>query len=267
MVAQVTLTPTQPEPSATPEPLVALVNDEPITMAAFQLSLGDYLDAQEATGTNLATEAEKIVLEDMINQVLLAQGATEADFIIDEIILQERMDQLALQVGGSQVLVDWYTRNGYTEQSFRLFLAQSIAAAWMRDQIAGSVPAEVEQVHARQILLYNSEDAEQVYDLLQSGRDFASLAAIYYPLTAGDIGWFPRGYLTEQAIEEAAFTIEPGEYSEIIETNLGFHIVEVIEKDPQYPLSPDARLKLQLIAVRNWLEMRRSQSDIQVFLP
>jgi peptidyl-prolyl cis-trans isomerase C len=53
----------------------------------------------------------------------------------------------------------------------------------------------------------------------------------------------------------------------VIETPLGFHIIQLIEKDPQHALTPDARLALQLLAVQNWLQQRRSESTIEVLLP
>ena len=116
-------------------------------------------------------------------------------------------------------------------------------------------------------MLYNSDQANQVYSLLESGNDFAALAADYDPQTLGDLGWFPRGYLTQPALEEAAFSLPPGSYSPVIETELGFHILQVIEVDPQHKLTPDARLALQLLALQNWLQASREQSTIEVLLP
>jgi peptidyl-prolyl cis-trans isomerase C len=137
----------------------------------------------------------------------------------------------------------------------------------MRDQIAAGIGATAEHVHARQILLYNLDQANQVYNQLQTGNDFAVMAAEFDPQTQGDLGWFPRGYLTQPALEEAAFSLEPGQYSPVIETELGFHILQVIEKESQRTLTPDARLKLQLLAIQDWLSQRRSESSIEVLLP
>ena len=137
----------------------------------------------------------------------------------------------------------------------------------MRDQIVTTLPETAEQVHARQILLYNSTQANEVFTQLQSGQDFTKLAKLYDPVAGGDLGWFPRGYLTEKALEEAAFSLEPGKYSQIIETPIGFHILSVIERDPARILEPNARLVLQERALSMWLQQRRAQSEIQTFLP
>ena len=137
----------------------------------------------------------------------------------------------------------------------------------MRDHILSELPGTAEQVHARQILLYNLDEANEVHAQLAAGVDFATLSEQYDPVAKGDLGWFPRGYLLDPKIEEVAFSLQPGEFSQVIETAVGFHILQVIERDPQHPLIPDARLVFQLQALRNWLETRRAESEIQVLIP
>jgi parvulin-like peptidyl-prolyl isomerase len=204
-----------------------------------------------------------LVIQELINQVLLAQAAAQSGYSLGEAELQARIDQLAAQSD----LPAWLQINHYTESSFRLSLARSVQAAWMRDQILAGLPDAVEQVHARQILLYNSEDANQVLASLQNGQDFARLAAVYDPVTGGDLGWFPRGYLLESAVEDAAFNLQPEQFSAVIETRLGFHIIQVLERQPDRLLEPDARRALQEQALEAWLADRREQSEIQVFVP
>ncbi len=266
--SQVTVNPTQTatpfQPSPTPQPLAAMVNGEAITLARYQAELARY---QAAVGTQLATEDERRVIAEMVDQLLLAQGAAEAGYQPDAAAIQARLDQLVAQLGSDQALVDWMANNGYTQDSFREDLARSMAAAWMRDRIAASVPAAAEQVHARQILLYNSEEASRVFADLSSGKDFAALAAQYDPVAKGDLGWFPRGYLTDPKLEEAAFNLQPGETSQVIETKIGFHILQVIERDPARPLEQNARLTLQMRALEKWLMDRRANSDVQILLP
>jgi peptidyl-prolyl cis-trans isomerase C len=268
-----TLSPTAvavtPIPSETPIPLAAKVNGEGITQEEFQAELTRYQSALNS-GTNLATkdgEASQTVLADLINQVLLAQSAYAQGYGLDDSAIQSRLDQLASQLGGSQNLEKWMSDNGYTTENFREALKRSLAAAWMRDQIVNAVPESTEQVHARQILLYNSTQANEAFAQLQSGQDFTKLAKRYDPVAGGDLGWFPRGYLTEKALEEAAFSLEPGQYSQIIQTPIGYHILGVIERDPARVLEPNARLILQEQALSSWLQQRRAQSEIQTYLP
>jgi peptidyl-prolyl cis-trans isomerase C len=137
----------------------------------------------------------------------------------------------------------------------------------MRDQIAAGVPQATEQVHARQILVYNSDKAAEVTASLSAGGDFATLAAQYDPVTRGDLGWFPQGYLLDPDLEAAVFALQPGETSQVVQTSAGYHVLQVIERDPQHPLDPQARLILQEHAVRDWLAARREQSKIEIILP
>jgi hypothetical protein len=259
-----TLTPTPVPPTPTPIPMAARVNGEGIPLAEYQAETTRY---QAAYGTDLATDWQKSVLEDLVNQTLLAQAARENGFVLKETDLQARIDDLTQQAGGSQALSAWMQAHGYSQEEFRHTLERSVAAAWMSAQITGAVSWAADQVHARQILLYNSTDASNILFQLNNGADFVTLAYQYDPATGGDLGWFPKGYLTEQALEAAAFRLEPGKYSEVIETSLGFHILLVIEHDSQHPLTSDARMTLQEDVLSAWLAERRGKSDIQILVP
>jgi parvulin-like peptidyl-prolyl isomerase len=240
-----------------------IVNGEGITLADYQDELRRFQDANP----NYSGDAQSFVLDDLINQMLLAQGAQEAGFEVDEAMLETRLTQLIDGVGGETAFSDWLEANHYTIESFKRALSRAIASAWMRDQIASSVPQEMEQVHARQILLADMNQAIEVVAQLESGKDFATLALVYDPIAMGDLGWFPRGYLADAKLEEAAFNLQPNEVSDIIETSMGYHLIQVIERDPARPLEPDALLVLQQKAVANWLEQRKAQSKVIINLP
>lgn len=248
-------------PSPTPVPLAAKVNGEGITKAEYQEELARY---QAALGTEVATEDTNIVLQELINQLLFVQAAAEAGFIVDEVILQEHIANLEIEQTDLQA---WIADQGYTNESFNAALAQSIAAAWMRDRIIAEVPETAEQVHVRQILLYNSDEAEGALSQLQSGADFETLAEQYDPTLKGDLGWFPRGYLTVPELDEIIFSLQPGEFSSVIETRLGYHIVQVVEYDPARPLTPNTMRVVQKQALEAWLVERQNQSEIEFLLP
>ena len=254
-------------PTATPPPSAAIVNGEYITLAEFQAELERYQAAQTTPGTIVTDEdANKIVLEDMIAQYLLSQAARGANFNLTETDLQSRIEALASEVGGAQALSVWQSAHGYDDISFRAVLKRSAEAAWMRDKIIADVPTVVEQIHVRQILTYNEADAAYALEQLNSGVDFDELAALYEqmrgePITFGELGWVPRGYLLDASADEAVFALQAGEYSEIITTDAGFHIFKALERD-DHPLSPDALLTMQELALRNWLAEKRANSEI-----
>jgi peptidyl-prolyl cis-trans isomerase C len=170
-------------------------------------------------------------------------------------------------LGSAQALADWKAKYGYDDATFRKALSRSVAAAWMRDQIAATVPKTAEQVHIRQILLYNSAQADEIYQQLQAGNSFENLALKYDPITGGDLGWFPKGYLPDKEIEDAAFSLQPEQYSAIIKTSAGYHILQLLERDPARPLSPDALLALQTSTVASWIEQQRANSQVEILLP
>lgn len=73
-----------------------------------------------------------------------------------------------------------------------------------------------------------------IKDKLDRGQDFASLASTYSedPVSAqrdGNLGFFKRGDFVQE-FEEAAFALEPGEISDIVQTQFGYHIIKLIER-------------------------------------
>jgi peptidyl-prolyl cis-trans isomerase C len=251
-------------PTATPLPMALTVNGEAITLDEFNAELARYQASQTALGKPVTDQqaAAGLVTDEFVSQLLLAQGAQQAGFTLDEVALQARIDALATKLGGADKLSAWQQAHGYTAESFRVTLRREAAAAWMRDKIISSVPSTAEQVHIRQILLYNQANAQKYWDRLQTGAKFDTIAAQVDPVTRGDIGWIPRGYLSEKPVEDAAFALEPNKYSAIIQDKVGFHILELIERQPARPLSPDQTLTLQTRALDEWIANRRQQSSI-----
>jgi peptidyl-prolyl cis-trans isomerase C len=255
-------TSTPEPPTATPPPSVATVNGEFITSAEFQAELARYEAVQTALGITVSEEeANKTVLEDMIAQFLLAQAARAAGFELTGAELQSRLDGLVAQVGGADKLTEWQSAHGYDDASFRIALKRAAEAAWMRDKIIADVPTVVEQIHVRQILTYNETDARDALEQLKNGARFDDLAALYDPITLGELGWVPRGYLLNTSADEAVFALQTGANSDVIATEAGFHIFKAVERG-KHPLSPDALLTMQEQALQKWIAEQRAESDI-----
>ena len=258
---QATLTPEPP--TATPVPMALTVNGEGITAEDFNAQVQRYLTSQGALGKTIsAQDASNAVKDDLTAQLLLAEAAHANGFMLDDAGLQARVESLAAQIGGANALSAWEAAHGYTDEAFRSELKRAAESAWMRDKIVAAVPSTAEQVHVQQILLYNQDTAQTFLNQLNGGADFDELASKADPLTRGDLGWLPRGYLLEPKIEDAAFGLEVGQHSDVIATDVGFHIVRILARDPQRPLSPDAYLALQELALKNWIEEQRQQATI-----
>ena len=249
-------------PTATPVPSIATINGEYISLAEFQAELARYQSAQTALGITLTDEeANKIVLEDMIAQFLLAQSAREANFNLTEADLRSRLEALGNQIGGAEALSAWKSAHGYDDVSFQIALKRSVESAWMRDKIITDVPTTVEQIHVRQILTYNEEKARAALEQLNGGADFNALAALYDPITRGELGWVPRGYLLDPKADEAVFALQAGAHSDVISTDAGFHIFKAVER-ADHLLTPDALLAMQELALENWIVEKRAKSNI-----
>ena len=151
---------------------------------------------------------------------------------------------------------------GIPMRRFERDLKRSIDAAWMRDKIIKAVPTTADQVHVQQILLYNANDAQSVLQKLKGGADFNTLAAQYDPDARGDLGWFPKGYLLDPNVEQAAFSLQVGQVSDVIQTNVGYDIIKVLERDAQHLLSPDAYLAMQEQTLNNWVTQQRAQAKV-----
>ena len=258
-----------PTATVTPAPLALRLGSDGVTQAEYEANLQQLQDADQSLGkTADPVDQRKRVLDSLSDELLLAQAAFENGFSLDDGALQAQVDQIAAQMGGETALQDWQTKLGYNDAAFRASLRRASAAAWQRDQITATVPTSAEQVHARQILVFDQDAAEAILAQVQvPGADFTNYAYRYDGLTGGDLGWFPRGYLVQPEVEEAAFALQPGEISPVVHSQVGYHILQVIAREPQRPLSPDALRALQLKALRDWLADRRASHPVEVLVP
>ncbi|MGB2783741.1 MAG: peptidylprolyl isomerase [Atribacterota bacterium] len=97
---------------------------------------------------------------------------------------------------------------------------------------------EPEQVQARHILVETEEEANILLLQLKEGlTDFAELAKEKSTCPSaengGDLGFFTRGQMVKE-FEDAAFSLEPGEISDVVQTQFGYHIIKCVEKKEEY---------------------------------
>lgn len=276
----VTVTPSQPvstaEPSATLEPTVTptslplalRVNGEGILLTEYEAEIARLQSALTELGQEMSPEEQKErVLINFTDELLLAQAAAMAGYTASDEEVQARIDRMVTDLGSAEKLTEWQTTNGYSDETFRVALKRAIAVAWQRDAIVNSVPETAEQIHARQLFFKNEANAIAALGQLNNGVEFSTLALQQDDVLGGDLGWFPRGMLTQPEVEEVVFTMQPGETSEIIESSLGYHIINVIERETEHQLSTEARLMLQEKALNDWLETARADSTIEILVP
>ncbi len=255
-----------PSPTPTEIPYAALVNGEGILLDSYTISYGQYMQALE-NGADLPTDEAEIhlaIIDDLIYRLLLSQAAREAGYEETSDILTQRISDLEAEMGGSEMLDGWLVDQGYTRDTFSRELSIEIEAAWQREQLINNVPTSSEQVRARQVHFYDPYLANRAYGQLLEGVNFETIAVNNDPQGYGYLGWFPRNYLLIPEIEAAAFALQPGEYSDLIETDAGFFLVEVIERQDDRPLQYDALLTLQGIALEEWLLEKYNSSEIEI---
>lgn len=244
-------------------PFIAIVNEEGIRLSDYEDEIQRYnaalVQMEKEPGDE---EIENIVLKSMIDTVLLAQAARENGYILDEGSFESRISTLIIDAGGESQFQQWLEKNFYSQESFQRLYHLDLEAVWMRDKILGEVPLREEQIRARQIFVSSRTLAEDIYRQLGNGIEFDYYAWGYDQLSGGELGWFPRGYLILPQIEEAVFNLQPGEYTEVIESIYGFHIVEVMDRELDRQLTQDVLIQKQKIALSNWLNTQRDKSSI-----
>ena len=106
-------------------------------------------------------------------------------------------------------------------------------------------------MHAAQLVVKDVEDAKRLREELRRGAKFADVARAH-SLSAdarlgGDLGWFPRGVMPPE-FDKVAFSLEPGQVSEVVTSEYGFHIFKLLERRPAH--------KKDLSQVRREVERR-----------
>ncbi len=195
--------------------------------------------------------------EDAFTQALEAQGyspeslreAIEEDLIISELIEQKVLDDIDIP---EQEIKDFYEQNS---QYFNV--SESVTASHILVQVGEE--ASQEQIdQARQKI-------ENVKKELEEGADFAEVAKEKSEgpsaSSGGDLGSFGRGQMVPP-FEEAAFNLAPGELSDVVKTQFGYHIILVRDKT-EARAQPLEEVKEDIV---NHLKQSQSQDQINSYI-
>ena len=183
-----------------------------------------------------------------------------------ESAVKEQIEQVKSQFASDAAFQDQLKAEGLTEKELKKKYREQIKKQMFIDRLVSrrlskvsvttkevrhfyqnfkdSIPDQPESIKLGHILLEIGpsqstldslkKKAEMVLDLAKKGEDFASLASKYSddPATAkngGDLGFFSKGSMIEK-FEKVAFALNPGETSDVVETEFGYHIIKVEEK-------------------------------------
>ncbi len=269
---------TSPPPTAE-RPLAALVNGQPVYLVDYERQVAQYEVAMNAAGEDLSSpegqarllQAREQILNWMIEQVLIEQTAAQQGIVVTDEDVETELARTIENGGGEEAFQAWLEQNGLTRQDAWNELRAELIGAAVTEQVIASVPESGEQVHARHILVDTQEEAEQLLAQLQAGEDFAELARAYSQDEntrehGGDLGFFPRGILMAPEVEEAAFSLQPGQISAVVQSSFGFHIVQIVEREPNIPLSEESLRFLREQALAEWKDALWAEAEVERFV-
>ncbi len=149
----------------------------------------------------------------------------------------------------------------------RLVAAPALARELVNGYFQQQVGQAAEQVHARHILVGTKELADKLEEELKADpgtfEDLAredSIDTATAP-TGGDLGWFTRGVMVAP-FEEVAFSLEPGQISEPVQTQFGWHIIQVIAHETNRALTDEQISQTVTAESDRWLTDQRDAARI-----
>jgi parvulin-like peptidyl-prolyl isomerase len=152
---------------------------------------------------------------------------------------------------------------GWSEEEYVNVVRSDLLRRKLQDIFAATVPTATEQIHARHILVDTKEKGDGVLQRLKNGEAFDALAKELSMDTStkdkgGDLGWFPRGAMVK-AFEDVAFALKPNEISGTVQSQFGYHIIQLLEGPEVRPLDASTLSQRQNAALTNWLSDRKDQ--------
>jgi parvulin-like peptidyl-prolyl isomerase len=258
------------DPEALGPDVVASVNGEHIRRADFEQELARELAATELKErTPEQVEPFKRALaEQVVQRTLLLQAARELNVQVPAEELDRRMLRISSDfpdahfqsmLEQNQVsLAELKERTRALLTVERLFAQHvyprvAVTEAQIRDAWAARQDefAEPERVRMAQIVVKELDEARRLQAQLKAGKRFEELARRYSlspdAKVGGDLGFFPKGVMPPQ-FDEWAARLSPGQVSEVVTTDYGFHLLKLLERRP-------ARRR-ELAEVRGELETR-----------
>ncbi len=215
----------------TPETVIATVNGDPITAGELALAGAEFADQ---LGQVPADRRDTAVLDLVINMRLATTAAVAAGMDTEPQVISR------LDLARERTLYSEFLRS-----RFMAAVTPEAVKARYDEEMAQFVPAE--EIRARHILVNNDQEelAKQIIADLDAGGDFAKIAGEKSQdpgsgASGGDLGWFKRGMMVKP-FEEAAFALEPGQYTKTpVKSDFGWHVILVEEKRLETPPSFEA---------------------------
>lgn len=247
----------------------ALVGEERITTDQLQEVVDRGLaDPQAAQQLGSDLEAyQRLTLSRLINREILAHAAEQEDVSVTEGDVAEQIDRFVQQAGSRESLEEQAAQSGIAPPDLEPFvrdivLDQALGDALTEDE---DVPADrlrelyeesiaqYDRVRARHILVPDEQTARTILtNVTRDPSRFPALAAQFSTDTSnkdngGDLGLAGRGQYVPE-FEMAIFSAEPGK-PVVVQTQFGWHVVEVLERDTTTLAEATPELRRQALQV------------------
>ncbi|RJP22320.1 MAG: peptidylprolyl isomerase [Candidatus Abyssobacteria bacterium SURF_5] len=278
---------------------IAVVNGVAITRAEFDTEMDSIKQQFLAMGQPMPEERvaqmEKEVLENLISTELLFQAAQQGSVKVETSEVDEKYASLKKRFPSEEEFSKALEKMHLTEAGLRAKLERGMIIEELIDrEIVQKIPisdeeiktyyesnpalfTQPERVQASHILLKVDKNAdasqkemarkkgEEIQQKLKNGEDFAALAKEFSqcPSSAkgGDLGLFRRGQMVKP-FEDAAFSMNPGDISDIVETQFGYHIIKVTDKKPE-AVMPFEDVKDRLT---QFLKQEKVQTEVSQYI-
>jgi len=256
------------------EDKVAVVNGSVITLTDLDREVSRAQEQFRRTGRPISdaqlSDMKKGMLENLISFELLYQESKKQGIKVEEATVVEKLRGVKERFPSEDAFKDMLRNSNLSEADMISQLRRGMAVEQFVDKefvqkVAVSDKEmkdyydthqdrfkQPEQVHASHILIKVDPEAdasrqaearkeiEKIQKKVKKGEDFAALAKEHSQCPSntkgGDLGYFGRGQMVKP-FEKAAFALEPGQVSDIIETRFGYHLIKVMDKKPERTLA------------------------------
>jgi hypothetical protein len=157
---------------------------------------------------------------------------------------------------------------GISKEQYEKIFETELLRKKLFEAVTADIALEQDQLWARHILVATEEEARAVIERLNNGEEFGALAAELSQDTGsgangGDLGWFGKGAMVAP-FEEAAYALEVGEISEPVQSDFGWHIIQLIDR-ATLPMTTAEYEQARQAAFDDFLTKLREESEVTIY--